>query len=368
MLTILVRLAKGIFRVSEDEQMTKIRVLDGQISRLIDVLIVDMGMETAKGVASMNALLTSLNGPIKRVVDHTSISAQVLNDTQRLQLLHWLSPVPFSSHHKRHSESRIPSSGHWLLDHDRYLHWRNSSSSSIFLLHGIIGSGKTSLASAVVDSFLRECSGQASSAPIAYFYCTKNSAEAERSNPDEIMGSVLRQLTVRHGSSTTIQEGVLQEYERRQAVAKVDGFEIARLRVAECVRLILETTAENPATIIVDAVDEIQPSSRHVLLSALTQIVQDSQSVVKVFVTSRDDSNIHAILAEAVALRIKGEYVRKDMGDFVCQQVSFAIQNRRLLNGIISESQTRIDGCTGSWSRRDVSLDVLSLDFASLTC
>ena len=320
--------------------MTKINFCDDQVSRLIEVFTVDIQMETAKEVASMHTLLTSLNEPIKRVVDHTSISAQVLNDSQRLQLLHWLSPVPFSSHHKRHSERRIPSSGRWLLNHDQYLRWRNTSSSSIFLLHGIIGSGKTSLASAVVDSFLRECSGQASSAPMAYFYCTRNSAEAERSNPDEIMRSILRQLTVRHESSFITQEGVFQEYERRQAVAKVDGFEITRLRVADCVRLILETTADNPATIVVDAVDEIDPSSRHVLLSALIQIIQDSQSVVKVFVTSRDDSNVLAILSDsdAVALRIKGEYNRKDMEDFVCQEVSFAIQNRRLLNGNISES------------------------------
>jgi len=317
--------------------MAKINVLDGQISRLTEVFTVDIQVDTAKGVAAINALLTSLNEPIKRLVDHSSISAQVLQESQH-QLLHWLSSVPFPSHHKRHSESRIPGSGQWLLDHDRYLNWRNTSSSSIFLLHGIIGSGKTSLASAVVDSFLQESSGQASPAPIAYFYCTKNSAETERSSPDEIMRSILRQLTVSHRSSSTIHERVLQEYERRQAVAKVDGFEIVRLQAAECVRLILDTTAANPATIVVDAVDEIQSSSRHVLLSALIQIVQDSRSVVKVFVTSRDDSNIHALLSDAVAIRIQNKHTRKDMDKFIHQELSSAIQNRRMLNGVVSDS------------------------------
>ncbi len=190
----------SIVKFSEDEQMAKINVLDGQISRFTEVFNIDIQIDTAKGVAAMNALLTSLNEPIKRLVDHSSIPTQVLHESQHLQLLHWLSPVPFSSHHKRHSDTRIPGSGQWLLDHDRYLNWRNTSSSSIFLLHGIIGSGKTSLASAVVDSFLQESPGQASPAPIAYFYCTKNSAEAERGDPDEIMRSILRQLTVSHGS------------------------------------------------------------------------------------------------------------------------------------------------------------------------
>ncbi len=328
----------SMVKIPEAEQMAKIIVLDGQISMLTDVFTLDVQIDTAKGVAAMNALLTSLNEPVKRLVDRSSISVQALQESQHLQLLHWLSPVPFSSHHKRHSESRIPGSCQWLLSHDRYLSWRNTSSSSIFLLHGIVGSGKTSLASAVVDSFLQESSGQASPAPIAYFYCTKSSAETERSDPGEIMRCVLRQLTVSRGSSSTIHARVLQEYERRQAVAKVDGFEITRLQAAECVRLILDTTAANPATIVIDAVDEIQPNSRHVLISALIQIVRDSLSVVKILLTSRDDSNIHALLSDAVAVRIQNEYTRKDMEEFVHQEVTSAIRDRRMLNGVVSDN------------------------------
>lgn len=325
-------------KFSEDEQMTRIRVLDGQISRLTEVFAVDIQMETAKGVASMHTLLTSLNEPIKRLIDHSSITSQALHESQRLQLFRWLSSIPFCSHHKRHSESRIPGSCHWLLDHDRYRHWRNISSSSVFLLHGIMGSGKTALASAVVDSFLQESSGKDSSAPIAYFYCSRNSAEPERSNPDEIMRSILRQLTVSHDSSSRVHESVLHEYERRQAVANVDSFEITKLQTADCLKLIIDTTAVNPASIVIDAVDEIQPSSRHVLLSGLTQIVQDSLSIVKVFVTSRDDSNIHALLSDALAVRIQNNRTRKDMNVFVSSEVSSAIQNRRMLNGVVSDS------------------------------
>ena len=317
--------------------MAKIRVLDDQISKLVEVLNVDIQTDTAKEVASMSAFLTSLSEPIKRLVDHSYICTRSIEENQHLELLNWLSSVPFSSHHKRHSQSRIPGSGQWLMDHNRYLDWRNTSSSSIFLLHGIIGSGKTSLASAVVDSFFHESFGQASPAPIAYFYCTRNAAEAERSNPEEILRSILRQLTVSHEPSPTVHERVLQEFERRQAVAKVDGFEVTKLQAAECTRLILDTTAANPATIVVDAVDEIQPNSRHTLLSALAQIVQDSSNVVKIFITSRDDSNIYALLPHAVALRIQHGLTRKDMNDFVHREILAAIQNQRMLNGMVSE-------------------------------
>ena len=316
--------------------MAKINVLDGQLSRLTELFTINEHFKTAREVSAMNALLVSLNEPIKRLADDSSASTKTLDESQHLQLLKWLSPVPFSSHHKRHFESRIPGSGQWLLNHDRYLHWSNSSTSSIFLLHGIMGSGKTSLASTVIGSFLQENSGQTLPAPIAYFYCTRNSAETERSNPDEIMRSILRQLTISNGSSPTIQERILIEYERRQAMAKLDGFEVTRLQAAECVSLILDTTAANPAIIVVDAVDEIPSSSRHILLSALAQVVQESLSVVKVLVTSRDDSNIHALLTDAVAVRVQNEHTRKDMVDFVHQEVYSAIQERRMLNGTVS--------------------------------
>lgn len=68
-------------KFSEDEQMTRIRVLDGQISRLTEVFAVDIQMETAKGVASMHTLLTSLNEPIKRLIDHSSITSQALHES-----------------------------------------------------------------------------------------------------------------------------------------------------------------------------------------------------------------------------------------------------------------------------------------------
>jgi len=303
--------------------MAKINALDSQISKLTEVFIIDLHIDTSKRVSAMNTLLTSLHEPMKRLVDDSSISKRNLRETQHLELLHSLSLVPFSNHHKRYSEGRMSVSGQWLLSHDRYLNWRNTSSSCIFLLYGIMGSGKTTLTLA---------------APFAYFYCTKNLAENERSDPDEIMRSVLRQLTFSHGSPSTIHERVLQEYQRRQMVAKVDGIEATRLQTAECVRLILEITAANPAAIVFDALDEIPCSSTHILLSAFNQILQESLNVVKIFVTSRDDSNIQALLPDSVALRIQDVHTRKDMDGFIRQEVSSAIDTRKLLNGIVSDN------------------------------
>ena len=330
-------MATSVLRVSDDEHMARITTLEEQASKLAELVSAEIQRDTEKSVAAMNGLLASFEEPIKRLTDRSNISEQELQISKHLELLSWLSPVVFSSHHKRHSESRLPGSGKWLLNHPRYFAWRNSSSSSLLLLHGILGSGKTFLTSAVVDSFLQENSGQTSPAPIAYFYCTKSQAEPERTDPDEIMRSILRQLTTDNGSKPTVHDRILIEYERREAEAKIDGFGIPRLRVHDCARLILDTTGANPATIVVDAVDEVPASRRHELLSALNQITKESASVVKVFVTSRDDSNIHALLPNALAVRIQSQNNREDMELFVRHEISLAVQHRKMLNGSVSD-------------------------------
>lgn len=346
----------SLLNFSEAEQIAKINDLDNQISRLTDLFSIDVQKESTDQIGTMSDILNSLEEPIRRLVDQSRLSTQALHESQRLELLHWLSSVPFSSHHKRHSKNRIPGLGQWLLSHNRYLSWRNTSTSSILLLHGIMGSGKTSLTSAVVDSFLQECFGQVSPARIAYFYCTKNQAEAERSSPNEILRSILRQLTVVDRISSTVHQRILREYEDRQAVTKLDGFEVARLQADESVSLILDTTAANPATIVVDAVDEIEPCSRHILLSALTQIVQNSLNVVKVFVTSRDDSNIHALLPNAVAIRVQKEVYRQRHGGFcVSRSLFHNYESENAQRVCLKQSQTRLGTCTDCRSGRNVS-------------
>ncbi len=89
---------------------------------------------------------------------------------------------------------------------------------------------------------------------------------------------------------------------------------------------------------MLDAVDEITSSSRHILFSALNQIVQDSLNIIKFFVTSRDDAQIHAFLSNAVAIRIRNEINREDIDNFVHREVCSAIRNRRILNGVVSDN------------------------------
>ena len=87
-------------------------------------------------------------------------------------------------------------------------------------------------------------------APIAYFYCTRDSAERARSDPDEILRSILKQLSF-SGSNLPIREPVAETYKSRKNEAKDDGTAIEALTIEESLRLILALLKSDPATIII---------------------------------------------------------------------------------------------------------------------
>ena len=327
-LNIPVRMLKSAlvaFQTDENQQLQKIAAQDAKVSTIA----------TLSDADTLNRLRV-LEQPIHRIADQAAIYAKALEDARYREILDWLSPICFIEHQRWHSERRLQGSGEWLLNHRDYLGWQSSSASSIFLLHGMAGSGKTSLASAIVDSVLLQSSNQASPPLLAYFYCSKNPSEVEPSDPQEIMRSIVRQLGVTSGAQKTIHSAVVNDYERREAEAKIEGFDVTRLSLQDCIRVVLNITGPDPATIVLDAIDEVQPKSRYELVKGLQQIIRDSGSVVKIFVTSRDDDQVLSLLTNAIMLRIDAENNRTDIESFVRDQVALAINSRRLLGGDVS--------------------------------
>ncbi|TGO25124.1 hypothetical protein BPAE_0087g00310 [Botrytis paeoniae] len=166
----------------------------------------------AQHIRQFEDILQQFEEPIVR-------SATILQDYQdslahqeRETLLRWLSTIPYRKHHKLKRSERLEGSCEWLLNSTDYIQWKNSSASSILWLNGIAGCGKIVLTSAVIVSLCQEASGIGTAAPVAYFYCSRNTAESERANPEEVLRSVLEQVS----SNTTelsIRKPVVEVYE-----------------------------------------------------------------------------------------------------------------------------------------------------------
>ena len=66
-------------------------------------------------------------------------------DSQRVEILRWLSPQPYMDHHQQIKKQALTGSGQWLLQDPLYIQWYEQSVSSLLWLRGKPGSGKSTL-------------------------------------------------------------------------------------------------------------------------------------------------------------------------------------------------------------------------------
>lgn len=141
------------------------------------------------------------------------------------------------------------------------------------------------------------------------------------------------------GPLLTVRDTVLSEYDRRQAEARADGFvhtHATRLKLPDCQRLILDITSADPITIIIDAIDEIDQQHRHEVVQLLQRIASNSVNVVKVLITSRYDAQVMSLVEGERLIQIYENDNRMDLEAFVAHQLKGVVQQKRLLNGVLS--------------------------------
>ena len=120
----------------------------------------------------------------------------------------WLSTAQPEEDYKQAKGRRPLSLGGWLLEHPKFERWRKSAKSSIFWTYGFAGTGKTSLALRVIESFRSELEDVLVPGHLAFFFCSNDTAgigsgeSLSRADPEEALRSVVSQLsTTQQGRS-----------------------------------------------------------------------------------------------------------------------------------------------------------------------
>jgi hypothetical protein len=256
-----------------------------------------------------------------------------LKEAEREKFFEWLSVVEYVKHHETKSKLLLPGSCQWLFKKDIFNSWEKSSASSILWLHGIPSSGKSMLTCSVITRLCTMYDVNASPL-LTYFYCSRDTAEPERADPDQVLRSILEQLSCSDADDPVRQPAVLAYRERRR---KVRGGKPEKL-LEEGTDVILQIVEENPAIIVIDALDECDPVRRQDLLLSLRRIIRESASVVKIFISSRDDKDIVTRMGGNSEVYIKADDNSKDIEEFCKFQVGRAIHKGRILNGEVSSS------------------------------
>ena len=168
----------------------------------------------------------------------------------------------------------------------------------------------------MIQHLHRHSSSPSQPAPIAHFFCSRNPAEPERSDSQNILRSLTKQVSLIR-EEAYLRRPSVEAYQVRRDEASHAGERPAPLTVEECVELICEIGRTTPFTIIIDALDECSSQQRRILLDAFEEIRQRCRDVVKMFISSRHEEDIAAYLGNGEVLEVGSSANDEDLKRFV---------------------------------------------------
>lgn len=258
-----------------------------------------------------------------------TLAISLIEDKNLIELLEWISPMQYTSHHNRVKEARTPSTCEWLLQHEKFHEWE-ASPSAILWLQGsrqyhftsgmllatdifLAGAGKTFLTSKVIDHVQTRLDNSSCPSGFAFFYCDRN--DEARRKPLSVLQSFVRQLS----TSTKNPGGVRKNL---QALCRKRRTEGSGLSLSDCREQLLESVnLYAQTTLVLDGLDECEPESRQEIVTAIESVFE-SKTSLKVFISSRRDRDIRQRFSNKPNIDIQAAHNENDIRDFVNEEIT----------------------------------------------
>ncbi|KAI4122117.1 MAG: hypothetical protein LQ338_005993 [Usnochroma carphineum] len=228
--------------------------------------------------------LQDMQVPMERLGAVTDESHEILVKWQRDRILDSLSNIPYVNHHQEVYRKVLQDSGKWLLDSP--------------ITHSIM-----------IEYLLQRARAGRIPYP-AYFYCSRNAAESSRAKPAQILRSVLRQLADSR-SDDTLPRCLFDSPESLKSLDR-----------EETVDLIIRIADTQPVThIVIDGLDECETDLLFEIIEGLEAILERTQSLVKIFVSGRNDLDLIRWLRAYPDKEILSSDNQSDINSFVDSEV-----------------------------------------------
>jgi len=167
---------------------------------------------------------------------------------------------------------------------------------------------------------------------LAYFYC--NRAEESRRDPESILRTLVQQLA-QTPSEDELLKPVLDVHKERETKGQLSS----RLTLKECQDLLVKLMAVYPqTTICIDALDEVDHKLRLELLKTLKHVVEKSKTRVKIFATTRMDTDILMQFEMFPRIELEPDDNADDINRFVEEKIQAMIEGKQLLHGNVSDA------------------------------
>ncbi|KAG1850980.1 hypothetical protein C8R48DRAFT_778011 [Suillus tomentosus] len=290
---------------------------------------VDLGVqEVARKVQEVDQGVQEVGRGVQEV-DRKVQESKVAQEAQkkaeaRENFLRWMNPVSCTEKHRASHRQRNVGTGRWIFHAEQYVAW-NASDSAFLWLNGQAGSGKTILASAVIDEI--QGSGPADPQTLGYFYC--DFRDEQTTNAAAVLRSLVVQL-LRQSTDDWITK--IHKPEQEDSNAKVDfvflndlgqqqrngercptDLTFLRQLLVEASRLVYRPV------LVIDALDECKDYSD--LVDHLVDLAGDAQ--LRLFVTGRSELDIKYAFRDlpTIFLKDSAEQMKADICAHITEQL-----------------------------------------------
>lgn len=222
---------------------------------------------------------------MNREIEDLCKSVNSLSTSQNYErIINWITPCDPSSNHLVARARHEFGTGHWLVESIPFKLWLNSGNRSIWL-HGIPGSGKTILASTIIEKVKLDCAS-VTSAEYAYFYF--DFSDRLKQSVASFLRSIIAQLSIRRKS-------IPVELQNLYNICDAGKQQPGKKSLIETMMSI--SASSSRIYLIVDALDEC--SERESILEIINLFLGHDFKSMNVLVTSRMERDIVESLQNA---------------------------------------------------------------------
>ncbi|KAF8487513.1 hypothetical protein DFH94DRAFT_29981 [Russula ochroleuca] len=245
---------------------------------------------------------------------------QLLQDIAKLRqdLANWLSPPDPSINFNTADHARHKGTAEWFTQSSVFNNWKESS--SLLWIHGIPGSGKSVLTSAIIQDVKSVCN--TTSGHMAFFLF--DFKDIGKQDARALLSSIVVQLS---NQSDDFYDILLRFYSDHQRGTQQPGIGA----LTQCLEDMLRAPETLPIYLIIDALDECPNttgilSPRDEVLAFVEGLVKSNLPNLRLCVTSRPEPDIRTSLeplistSNSVSLHDESGQ-KKDIVDFVCSVV-----------------------------------------------
>jgi len=172
---------------------------------------------------------------------------------------------------------------------------------------------------------------------VAFFYCKRD--EADRRDREKILLALIKQMACpplgmarkRTGICTEALEAYDKEQEDDPGARKQLNFSASLKLLGHLVECFTHPV------VVLDALDECSEEVRGHLLRGLLSVIKKAKCPFKVFISSRHNLDIETRLQNLPHVCIEARDNAEDIANYVQQELTLAIQDKRLLRGNVSQ-------------------------------